>query len=350
MNRKKKVVIFQSAPEGVDLTYKEMEDEWKYQLGKYEEIGEYQIIRKTQKVTSDFYIREIGDADAVMGPVVHSDFVNEQLFRLHPNLKYIATLDHGYGLFDIELTRRYQVTMTNTIYGDHIIAQFAMALLLEICHHVWNHSEYTKNQFWIDREKTPDMGYEHLLSPQIELTDKVMGIIGPGNIGRRMAGLAKAMGMHVIAFSRTRAGGKHKETSTGSADVIDEYVSFEELLERSDVISIHCPLTPDTKKMIDKSAFSLMKQGVILINTARGAIIDEDALLEALNSRKVYMAGLDVIAKEPPVYKTALMESPYTIITPHIAWQSRDARLRAIRLAVETYIKYLHGKTENQIN
>lgn len=342
MNRKKKVVIFQSAPEGVDLTYKEMENEWRHQLEKHEEIGEYKIIRKMQKVTSGSYIREIGDADAVIGPVVHSDFVNDELFRLHPKLKYIATLDHGYGLFDIELTRRYQVTMTNTIYGDHIIAQFAMALLLEICHHVWNHSEYTKNQYWLDREKTSDMGYEHLLNPQIELTDKVMGIIGPGNIGRRMAGLAKAMGMHVIAFSRN--------ISIESADIIDEYVSFEELLKRSDVISIHCPLTQDTKKMLNKSAFSLMKQGVILVNTARGAIIDEDALLEALNNRKVYMAGLDVIAKEPPVYKTALMESPYTIITPHIAWQSRDARLRAIRLAVETYIKYLHGETEHQIN
>lgn len=341
MERKQKVVVFQSNPQGVDLSYEEIEAEWRYRLDQCEEIGEYRIIPKHSRITAKDYIEELKDADAVMGPIVHPDFVNETLFSLHPSLKYVATLDHGYEAFDTGITRKYGVTVTNTIYGDRAVAQFAMALLLQICHDVPGHDRYIKGQYWEDRKKDPHMEYEHLLCPQIELDQKILGIIGPGNIGRRMAQMAAGFGMRVIAYSRTK---------TGSDSDFEKYVSLEELLETSDVISVHCPLTKETEKLLNREAFSKMKQGVILINTARGAVIDEEALLDALNERKVYMAGLDVIAEEPPQYKIPLMESPYTYITPHIAWQSKDARLRAVRLAVENYISYLHGEVKSRIN
>lgn len=342
MQRKSTVVIFQREPEGLDLSFEDMVEEWKRQLDSHSEIEAYRIFRMGDEERPDAFENEIGDADAVFGPVVYSGFINEPLFRRHPNLKYIATLDHGYEPFDVAMTRRYGVTIVNTIYGDRTIAQYAMALLLNICHDVSGHSDYTKNQYWKDREKNPKVNYEHLLCPQIELFNKTLGIAGLGNIGLCMAKMAAGMGMKVIAYSRTR--------KNGPEYAFIEQVSFDKMLENSDVISIHCPLTEETFQLFDQEAFAKMKQGVILINTARGGIIDEEALLDALNCRKVYKAGLDVISEEPPKYKIPLMQSPYTYITPHIAWQPREARLRAVRLAVDHYADYLQGCPKNVIN
>lgn len=342
MKRKASVVIFQREPEGLDLSYEDMTGEWKRQLEMYPEIGSYKIIQMTAGEHPNDFKEEIGDADAVFGPVIYSDFLNEMMFVEHPNLKYVATLDHGYEIFDKDMTRRHGVTITNTIYGDWTIAQYAMALLLNICHDVSKHSDYVKNQYWLERKKNSKINYEHLMCPQIELFDKRIGIVGLGNIGLCMAKMSAGMGMKVMAYSRTR-----KE---GPVYDFIEQVSFEDLLENSDVIPIHCPLTEQTFRLFDKQAFGKMKSGVILINTARGGIIDEDALMDALNCRRVYKAGLDVISEEPPEYKIPLMESPYTYITPHIAWQPREARLRAIRLAVENYMSYLRGCPQNIIN
>ena len=148
--------------------------------------------------------------------------------------------------------------------------------------------------------------------------------------------------MKVIANSR------HKKTGPQYDSI--EQVSMEEIFERSDVISIHCPHTKETENLLNREAFAKMKDGVIIINTARGIIIDEEALLEALESRKVYMAGLDVVANEPPQYQIPLMQSPYTFITSHIAWQPKAARLRAVDLAVKNFRSYLEGMPTSVIN
>ena len=166
--------------------------------------------------------------------------------------------------------------------------------------------------YWERKAKDSTAVYNKLLVPQIELYQKTMGIIGLGAIGRWTARMAQGFGMKVIANSR------HVKTGPEYEGI--EQVSMEELLKRSDVISIHCPHTKETEHLLNREAFSKMKDGVILINTARGAIIDEEALLEALESRKVYMAGLDVVDHEPPVEQIPLMRSPYTFITSHIAW------------------------------
>lgn len=341
VNKKVKVVILQGDPMVIDLTYNDMVNRWMEGLNKIPEIEEYRIV-KNKGFTNEEFHQAIGEADAVLGLWISNKAVNEDLFKHHPNLKYIATLGHGYEDFDIELANRYGVTLANTVYGDMTIAQYAMSLLLTICNHVSLQSDYTKNGYWEEKEKNQKVRYNKLLAPQIELYEKTIGIIGLGAIGLCAANMAKSFGMKVIAYNRSKKVGKEYEGI--------EQVSFDDLLSRSDVISIHCPYTKETDKMINEEAFEKMKEGVILINTARGGIIDEDALLEALNRRKIYMAGLDVITTEPPKERNPLMESPYTYITSHIAWLPRTSRLRAIDVALENYVSYLHGKPKSIIN
>jgi len=331
------VVVFQGDPGTIDLTYEEIEAEWNKMLQTVPQIGKFRIIHQEKKrYTFEDYSSQIGNADAALGIWVHKGVINEKLFEAHPNLKYIATLGHGFEDFDVEMTRRRGVTITNTIYGDVTIAQYAMALLMNICHNVTVQSDYTKTGYWKEKETNPQASYNQLFVPQIELYQKTMGIIGLGAIGLWTARMAKGFGMKVIANSR------HKKTGPQYDGI--EQVSMEEIFERSDVISIHCPHTKETENLLNREAFAKMKDGVIIINTARGIIIDEEALLEALESRKVYMAGLDVVANEP------LMQSPYTFITSHIAWQPKAARLRAVDLAVKNFRSYLEGMPTSVIN
>ncbi len=340
---KKKVVVFQGDPGTIDLTREEMVEEWKRVLDRIPQIGEYRIVDPEKKrMTFEDYSMKIGDADAALGIWIHGGVIKEELFQAHPKLKYIATLGHGFEEFDVAMTRRYGVTITNTVYGDVTIAQYAMALLMNICHNVTLQSDYTKMTYWERKAKDSTAVYNKLLVPQIELYQKTMGIIGLGAIGRWTARMAQGFGMKVIANSR------HVKTGPEYEGI--EQVSMEELLKRSDVISIHCPHTKETEHLLNREAFSKMKDGVILINTARGAIIDEEALLEALESRKVYMAGLDVVDHEPPVEQIPLMRSPYTFITSHIAWQPRAARLRAVDMAGQNYCFYLEGAPRSVIN
>lgn len=340
---KKKVVVFQGDPGTIDLTREEMVEEWKRVLDRIPQIGEYRIVDPEKKrMTFEDYSMKIGDADAALGIWIHGGVIKEELFQAHPKLKYIATLGHGFEEFDVAMTRRYGVTITNTVYGDVTIAQYAMALLMNICHNVTLQSDYTKMTYWERKAKDSTAVYNKLLVPQIELYQKTMGIIGLGAIGRWTARMAQDFGMKVIANSR------HVKTGPEYEGI--EQVSMEELLKRSDVISIHCPHTKETEHLLNREAFSKMKDGVILINTARGAIIDEEALLEALESRKVYMAGLDVVDHEPPVEQIPLMRSPYTFITSHIAWQPRAARLRAVDMAGQNYRFYLEGAPRSVIN
>ena len=340
---KKKVVVFQGDPGTIDLTREEMVEEWKRVLDRIPQIGEYRIVDPEKKrMTFEDYSMKIGDADAALGIWIHGGVIKEELFQAHPKLKYIATLGHGFEEFDVAMTRRYGVTITNTVYGDVTIAQYAMALLMNICHNVTLQSDYTKMTYWERKAKDSTAVYNKLLVPQIELYQKTMGIIGLGAIGRWTARMAQGFGMKVIANSR------HVKTGPEYEGI--EQVSMEELLKRSDVISIHCPHTKETEHLLNREAFSKMKDGVILINTARGAIIDEEALLEALESRKVYMAGLDVVDHEPPVEQIPLMRSPYTFITSHIAWQPRAARLRAVDMAGQNHRFHLEGAPRSVIN
>lgn len=272
------------------------------------------------------------DFDAIIGAWIVDDMLNEEVLSRHPQLKYVSTLSHGFGRIDSEVCRKHGLTVTNTIYGDVTIAQYAMALLLDICHNVGLNDDYYKHKKWLPENQ----GKRFLaLTPQIELYEKTMGIIGLGNIGFWTAKMAAGFGMKVVAYSRHKKEGE-------KYDFIEQ-VGLDELLTRSDVISIHCPLTEETRNLIDRNAFEKMKDGVILINTARGAIIDEPALVDALDSGKVYAAGLDVVAGEPLSEPCELMNCPNTKMTEHIAWAPVESRIRSIRIACRNFLNWKEG-------
>ena len=332
-----KAVIFQGKSVGGRPTREQLIERWKYYMKDIPEIHEVVYEEEFRDSKKD---ELIGDADIVLGAWIHEGY-DEELFNRHPNLKYVASFAHGYGEFDREAAMRHGVTFTNTIYGDVTIAQFAMALLLDICHDIRLQDAYYKQV--LDQHQRIGTGNGlRVQSRQIELYEKTMGIIGLGNIGLWTAKMAAGFGMRVIAYSR------HKKE--GAEYDFIEQVSLEELLEQSDVISIHCPLTEETKELINKDTISKMKDGVILINTARGAIIKEVDLIEALNSGKIYAAGLDVVDHEPLSERCALMNCPNAVITPHIAWAPEEARYRTVKVAVENLKNWLKGTPTSVIS
>ncbi len=282
----------------------------------------------------------IADADVVFGIWISDMIINEEILSHHPNLKYIATLGHGWREFDVEMTRRRGLTITNTVYGAQTIAEYAFALLMEICHHVHIHSEKIKTADWTNPDSS--VGFDKVLTPQIELYGKTCGIFGLGAIGFAFAKMVHGFGMNVISYSR------HKKI--GEQYDFIEQVDFDTLLKRSDVISIHAPLTSSTADTFNAAAFEKMKDGVIIVNTARGGLIVEEDLAAALESGKVYGAGLDVLREEPPTGDNPLFHTRNTAITGHIAWLTKESRLRACRMAIENFKSYLAGNPVSVIN
>lgn len=288
----------------------------------------------------------VGDADVVFGIWISDSVINEEWLSKHPNLKYIATLGHGWREFDVEMTRRKGMTITNTVYGAQTIAEYGWALLMEVCHHVNAHSDLIKKTDWtkLDENGRPleSSKFDHVVTPQIELYGKTCGIFGLGSIGLAFAKMAAGFGMRVISYSR------HKKV--GAIYSFIEQVDFETLLKESDVISIHAPFTADTADTFDKEAFAKMKDGVIIINTARGGLIVEEDLMAALESGKVYAAGLDVLREEPPTTDNPLFHTDKTSITGHIAWLTKESRLRAVDMAIDNFQHYLNGIPTSVIN
>lgn len=253
------------------------------------------------------------------------------------NLVYIGVLATGYNIVDVEAARLRNIPVSNIpVYGTTAVAQMAFALLLEICHHVGEHSKAVNNGDWTNNSDWCFWNY-----PLIELFDKTIGIIGFGRIGQNVAKIANAFGMKVLAYN-------HRPKESGHE--LGEYVSLDELLERSDVISLHCPLFPSTEGIINKTTISKMKDGVIILNNSRGQLIVEQDLADALNSGKVYAAGLDVVSTEPIKADNPLLKAKNCIITPHISWAPKESRQRLMNLAVENLESFINGNPTNIIN
>ncbi|MDR2615692.1 MAG: D-2-hydroxyacid dehydrogenase [Oscillospiraceae bacterium] len=332
--KKTKAVVMLGNPQSVDITREELDAEWREKLGAIEDI-EYEIVpypggfRLTPEEMSALVP---SDAESVFGMWVSDVYITEDFLKAHPKLSYIAGLSHGYGEVDFDMTRRYGVTITNTAYGDRTIAEYAFALLLAVCHRVELHSDYVKNTKWWEPDPPQ---YMRTFVPQTELFGKTLGIIGLGKIGLCTARIAAGFGMNVLANSRrVKTGGEY--------DGIEQ-VGLDELYARSDVISVHAPLTARTRGMIDGAAFEKMRDGVIFINTSRGALVDEDALADALDSGKVSFAGLDVLVNEPPTEPSRLLAHKNALITAHIAWLPKSSRMRQVSVAVQNYLAYLGG-------
>lgn len=260
----------------------------------------------------------------------------QTLAALAPELQYIGVLATGYNVVDIAAARAQGIPVCNIpTYGTTAVAQFVMALLLELCHHVGDHSRSVKAGDW---SRCPDFCYWN--SPLIELAGKTFGVIGYGRIGRATARLAAAFGMEILAYDAHATG----------MDEVARLVSLDELLERSDVISLHCPLFESNRGMINRASIARMKDGVLLINTSRGPLIDEAALAEALRTGKVAGAGLDVLETEPARPDNPLLAEPNCLITPHIAWAPKESRQRLMDIAVENLQAWLKGNPQNVVN
>lgn len=263
--------------------------------------------------------------------------ITKQTIEKCKKLKYIGVLATGYNIVDIKTAGEYNVPVSNIpVYGTSAVSQMAFALLLEICHHVGAHSDSVYNGNWTTN---PDWCYWNY--PLIELAGKTIGIIGLGRIGQNTAKIAEAFGMNVIAFDEypTEIGTKYAK-----------YVDFDELLMNSDVISLHCPLFPSTQGIINKNSIKKMKDGVIILNNSRGPLIVEQDLAEALNSGKVYAAGLDVVSTEPIHEYNPLLAAKNCFITPHISWASKESRQRLMVYATKNLQTFIDGKPINIVN
>lgn len=277
-------------------------------------------------------ISRIHDADAVF---INRIAIPRAVMEQCPNLRYIGLFATGYNGVDIKAAKERGITVCNVPeYSSYAVAQHTMALLLDIVNRVSVYSPMVKQGGWND---------ENIISvPLTELYGKTLGIVGCGDIGMTFAKMAQAMGMKVLAYRRNP--NPSDETSTF------RYTDLPTLYRGSDVISIHCPLNDETRGMIDRNTLSQMKDGAILLNTARGPILNESDVLDALESGKLYMAGLDVLSKEPPSPDNPLLRHPRCVVTPHVAWSPLETRQRLIDVTIENFYAYLSGRPQNVVN
>lgn len=295
-------------------------------------LGEVTIYDRTK---SEEIISRIGDAEIVYtNKTPITDYTLEQC----PSVKWIGVLATGYNVVDVEAAKKHDIPVCNVpTYGTTAVAQMVFALLLELCHHVGEHARAVVNGDWTNCQDFCFWNY-----PLMELGGKTMGIIGLGRIGKETAKIAQAFGMKVLAFDA------YKDESI-ICDTL-QYVELDELYKKSDVISLHCPLFESTKGMINLDAVGKMKDGVLIINTSRGPLIDEVDIRDALNSGKVGGLAVDVVSTEPIQMDNPLLEAKNCIITPHIAWAPKESRERLLNIAVDNLETFLQGSVKNAVN
>ncbi len=279
-------------------------------------------------------IAKIGDAEVV---VVNKTKITRTILDACPNIAMITIMATGYDVIDYRYAAEKGIPVMNVpVYGTQIVGQFAVGLLLEIASHIGHHSASVAEGAW---ENNPQWCYWDY--PLIELYGKTAGIIGLGRIGRATARILKAMNMRVIAYD---------QVPCDEGRELAEYVSLDELYAQSDVIFLHCPLFPENREMINRESIAKMKPGVILINNSRGGLICEQDLADALNSGKVYAAGLDVVSSEPISPDNPLKTAKNCLITPHISWASQAARQRIMDQTAENIRAFLSGNPVNVVN
>lgn len=295
---------------------------------KFESLGELTVYQKTAK--NQTVERAKGAEIVITNKVVIGKAEMEQL----PECKYIGVLATGYNVVDIDEATRRGIAVTNVpAYSTDSVAQLVFALLLENEHRVARHNELAHGEW-----EKHDM-FCLYQSPLYELAGKTFGIFGYGSIGMAVAKIANAFGMRVLVYSRSK-----KDDSTV------EWVDKETLFRQSDYLSLHCPLTPETERLINKETLALMKKSAVIINTTRGGTVDEQAVADALGNGKLRAFCADVLSTEPPMPDNPLLSAPNCIITPHIAWATIEARTRLMDEAFENAKAFAEGKKRNVIN
>ncbi len=279
-------------------------------------------------------IRRIGDAEIVL---CNKTPVGRIVFEQCPNMKLLCVVATGYNVVDTQAAKDHGVPVCNVpAYGTEMVAQFAIGLLLELCHHVELHNASVHAGEW---ERCPNFCYWK--TPIMELAGKTMGIIGFGRIGRAVGRIARALGMKVLATGSRKC---------PEGEAIGEYVDLDTLLRESDVISLHCPLFPQTERMINRDTIAKMKDGAILINNSRGGLIDEQAVADALNGGKLRAAAVDVVTVEPIVGSNPLLTAKNCVITPHMSWAATECRQRIVDITAANISAFLAGTPRNVVN
>ena len=297
-----------------------------------DEFGEVQLHNNTRP---DELIERIDDADIIFSNKVK---LPREAFEAAAKLKMIGVLATGYDIVDIEAAREKKVTVCNVpSYSAAFTAQSTIALMLELTHNVGAHNNAVDDGLWTKQEYFSFWNY-----PLVELDGKTLVIIGLGNIGRRVAQIAQAMGMKVIA---AQLPGREAKTD-------DEfpYVPFDEAVAQADVISFHCPATPETRGLLNASLLAKLKPSVLIVNASRGALVNEADLAAALSEKQIAGYATDVLSSEPPAANNPLLHAPSCIITPHLSWASPEARQRLFATSVENLRRFLNGSPQNVVS
>ena len=299
---------------------------------RFEQFGEVERYARTFPEEVD---ARIADADVVF---LNKTVITRENLEKCKKLKFISVIATGYNTVDFKAARERGIPVANVpSYGTEAIGQHAIALLLEITNHVAHHDGEVRN----GRKNGPgDWCFWDY--PSIELENKVMGIIGLGRIGQITSRVAQAFGMKVLAFDQYQNPNLVNENC--------QYTDLDTLLAKSDVIALHCPLFAETENIINKNTIAKMKDGVIIINNSRGALVVEEDLAEALKSGKVYAAGLDAVRNEPIEMDNPLLSAPNVFFTPHISWAAIECRQRLIDYSLDNLKAYLDGAPTNIVN
>ena len=296
------------------------------------QFGAVTLYDKTD--TPEETIRRIADSEIVL---INKVPITEEILAACPNIRLICIQATVYNVVDLDACKKRGIPVTNVpSYGTAAVAQFTMGLILELCHQIGVHNHSVHQGDWIQSE-----AFCYWLTPQMELSGKTLGILGFGRIGQAVAKLGAAFGMSVLA---------HSPRQTAQGRQLAEYVDLDTLLAKSDILSLHCPLFPDTNQIINASTISKMKDGAMLINTARGGLINEADLAQALTLGKLRGAALDVVCQEPMAADNPLLYAPNCIITPHMAWAPVESRQRLLDCVVENIRSFLAGKPQNVVN
>ena len=301
----------------------------------WERIAKFGTLTVYDRTSPEEIIARAGAADVLF---TNKTPVRQAVIHALPTLKFIGVLATGYNIVDVEVANRKNIVVSNIpAYGSSSVAQLTMALLLELCHHVQRHADSVRDGKWSSSKDWCYWDY-----PLVELAGKTMGIIGYGNIGQRVGTIASAFGMNVVYAGRTN---RH-----AAWRALVQRVTLQELLKTSDVVSIHCPLTPETQGLINAENLRQMKKSAFLLNTSRGPIVVDQDLTDALNEGRLGGAGIDVLSVEPPPKDNPLFKARNCIITPHIAWATKEARTRLMTMAAENLAAFAQGSPINVVH
>ena len=300
----------------------------------YDSLEQFGTLKVYDRTTPEQVIERAKDADALL---INKVVLGEKEFAQLPQLRYVGVQATGYNVVDVEAARRHGITVTNIpAYSTHSVAQMVMAHLLNITQSVGHYARENRAGRWAE---SSDFCYWD--NPLIELAGKQMGIIGFGRTGSAVARLAEAFGMKVAVYTSKSQDALPKGV---------EKLSLDTLFSTSDVVSLHCPLTPATHNLVNAERLALMKPTAILINTARGPIVEEQALADSLNNGAIHAAGIDVLCEEPPQAGSPLLTARNCFVTPHIAWATLEARTRLLQICEANLRAFIEGHPQNVVS